>query len=150
MGTYVRHGNLGDIPWMLEQFKDFSEYMGNKKSLYDRDYAEKGIENFLNNGLVIIAESEAYGQIGFIVGAITPHLFNPEVKVLAELAWWVDPACRRKRASYLLFKKFVDWGKKNADWITFAMQVDTKIKDSTLEKFGFKQVEKSYLIEVGC
>lgn len=150
MKVYVRRGNLGDISWILEQLPRFQIFFGSQKSLFDIDSAEGIVQGWIENHLVFVAEKETVGQLGFIIGAITPHLFNPKVVVLTELLWWVDPQFRKTRAGYLLLKQFVEWGKENTDWITFSVQTITPIKETTLKKFGFRQIEACYLIEVGC
>lgn len=147
---YVRRGNLGDIPWIIEQLKEFQLFFGSKRSLYHSEHSITRLESFMENGLVFVAEKETIGRVGFIVGAITPHLFNPTLKVLAELLWWVDPIHRKSRAGYLLLKEFIDWGKKNVDWMTFSLQENTPVKEETLKRFGFRLLERAFLIEMGC
>ena len=138
---------MGDIPWMLGQLKDFSAFFGSAISLYDKEAAAHGLENLIETGLVLVAEKKDQEQVGFIIGAMTPHLFNPKVIVLAQLLWWVDPARRKSRAGYLLLREFIDWGKKNADWITFSLEENSPLNEQTLIKIGFRRTERSYLIE---
>ena len=148
--VYIRKGNLGDIPWMLEELEQLQLFFGSKKSLFHKGHAERRLEIFIERDLVLIAEKETHGQIGLLIGAITPHLFNPDIIVLAEMLWWVPPAYRKTRAGYLLLEEYVRWGKENVDWITFSLQHDTPVNESTLNRFGFRHVEEAYLIETGC
>ncbi len=150
MKVYIRAGTIGDIPWMLGQLKELQLFFGSKKSLYHEESAISGLKTIMKTGLVLVAEKESVGRIGLIIGAITPHLFNPNVIVLAELLWWVDPAYRATSAGYLLLSEFVSWGKENVDWITFSLQSITPVNESTIKRFGFRHIEACYLIEVGC
>lgn len=147
---YVRTGNLGDIPWILEELEEFQNWFGSKKPLFDKESAPKIVETWIEKHLVFIAEKDTVGQIGFIIGAITPHLFNPKLRMLAELLWWVDPLHRHTRAGHELLSEFVHWGRNNVDWITFSLQDITPVKETTLKRFGFRHLEHCYLIETGC
>ena len=148
MKVYVRPGNSGDMPWILEQLKEFSVFFGTKISLYDEPSAISGLTKLMDNGLVLIAE-QGDQHLGFIVGAITPHLFNPNILVLTEFLWWVEPAYRKGRAGYLLLKEFIQWGEKNADWIVFTIEEKSPLNEETILKQGFERMERSYLKEVG-
>ena len=149
MKVYVRPGNPGDMLWMLEQLKEFSVFFGTKISLYEESFAIEGLTKLMDNGLTLIAK-RGDQRLGFIVGAITPHLFNPNVLVITELLWWVDPKHRNGKAGYLLLQEFIKWGKNNVDWIIFSLQEKTQVNEETLLKQGFEKIERSYLIEVGC
>lgn len=150
MKVFVRRGKVEDVPWMMDQLREFQVFFGSKKALFSKEFGAEKLKWFINNGLVFVAEKETKGQIGLIIGAITPHLFNPNVLVLAGLFWWVDPNHRTTEAGHLLLREFVDWGKANVDWITFSLLDKTPVKESTLKRFGFRHLEACYLIEVGC
>lgn len=150
MKVYVRKGEMKDVPWMLKQLEAFSAFYGTRIPLFDYDSASRILPSFIEKGFVAVAERSEKDHIGLIVGAITPHLFNPKIKILAELLWWVDPAYRNTRAGYLLLKQFVSWGRKNVDWVTFSLEENSPVNEKTIIKQGFRKMEHSYLIEVGC
>lgn len=148
-GITIRPATEGDLDWLICQLKSFSSYFGTKKSLFgDEEFARAGMQTMLTSHLVLIAESVIDGPVGFIAGVVTPHLFNPQIRVLAETFWWVAESRRGSRASLLLLEEFIKWGKANADWVTFALEHRTPVKESSLIRRGFHLQEKSFLLEV--
>lgn len=148
--VYIRRGIAEDMPWMLDELQQLQVFFGSVKQMFHRKHSEDRLNVFLDHDLVLIAEKPSVGKIGLLIGVITPHIFNPEIKVLAEMLWWVTPVHRRTKAGYLLMKEYLRWGKENVDWITFSLQGNTPVKESTLNRFGFRHIEAAYLIEVGC
>jgi len=48
----------------------------------------------------------------------------------------------------MLLEEFTDWGKRNADWISFSLEDKSPVKDTTLTKRGFRLKERSFILEV--
>lgn len=149
MAMKVRRGSSTDMDWLVEQLRQFADFFGSKKSLFaDEAYVRSQLEVFMNSHLVLVAEREDLGRIGFIAGFVTPHMFNPAIKVLAEMFWWVDPLKRNTRAGLMLLEEFIAWGKSNVDWITFTLESKSPVNDRLLYKRGFKLQERSFILEV--
>jgi RimJ/RimL family protein N-acetyltransferase len=145
----VRGATPEDIDWLLSQLREFSNFFGTRRSLFgDDDYSQSAMLNMIQNHIVFIAEREDVGPIGFISGYIIPHPYNPEIRLLSETFWWVDEEYRGTRAGLMLLNQFTDWGKKNADWITFALEEKSPVKETCLTKRGFRLHERSFLLEV--
>lgn len=146
----VRRGNHEDIPGILKQLKSFSKFYTGKRSLYpsDPDYAVAGAKVIIDNHLVFVADHAEHGIVGLIAGFVTPHFFNPEIRVLAEMFWWVDIEFRNTSAGSRLFAEFLNWGKNNADWVTMVLEHNSPVREETLLKRGFKLQERSYIYEV--
>lgn len=144
----MRAATPDDLDWLVQQLRAFSKFYGTKRQLFgDESFVRSGMLTLIDKHLVIIAEKDMVGPVGFIAGLVTPHTFNPDVRVLCEYFWWVDEAHRGGRAGYLLFEAFLDWGRKNADWITFAVEEHSPLSEDVLVKRGFHLQEKSYLLE---
>lgn len=149
MGIYTRRAKTTDIDWLIDQLKQFSRHYGTKKDLLgDEEHARAGLKNTIENHLLLIAEKPEFGPVGLIAGIVTPHLYNPKIKILAELFWWVEPRHRRSAAGLLLLEDFISWGKENSDWITFGVMTNTPVKEEALLERGFALTERSYLLEV--
>ena len=151
MNIGIRPGRPEDIDWLLGQLKNFSDFFGTKLSLFgaDEDYSRFVIQSFMSEPhVLLIAEKEDVGPIGFVAGIVTPHLFNPAIKVLAESFWWVDEAHRGSRAGLMLLNDFIAWGKTRVDWITFALEEKSPVNEKALLKRGFRLQERSYLMEI--
>lgn len=149
MPLNIRRGEYKDIPWIVTQLKVFSPYYGTKKSLFgDEEYVAAGLKETMDKHLVLVADKN--GQlIGFIIGLVSNHLYNPSIRVLTQLLWWVDESKRFGRAGYMLLKEFVKWGKANCDWIAMGAIGQTQIKPTAFQRMGFKPFEITYLMEVG-
>lgn len=102
----------------------------------------------IENHLIFVAESSEAGRLGLIAGLVVPHVFNPKIQVLQEILWWVSEEYRGSRAGLLLLNEFVDWGKRNVDWIMFTLEKHSPVSDRPLIKRGFRSMETAYLLEV--
>jgi hypothetical protein len=149
MGITTRRAVVGDLDWLLSELEAFSRFFGSKHDLFeDSDYTRQAMIGMIENHLVVIAETEEAVPVGFIAGVIIQHFFNPRLKVLSETFWWVTESHRHSRAGLLLLREFVAWGESNCDWITFALETQSPVRDEALLKRGFKQIERNFLKEV--
>lgn len=149
----IRPAQAEDIPWLVGQLKVFSAFFGTKRPLFpDDEFAAKGLAMMMTNHLVLVAEmfhdELSAGPVGFIAGYVTPHPFNPTIRTLTETFWWVAEEYRWSRAGLKLLNAFVDWGRDNADWIMFALEEKSPVKEEVLLKRGFRLQERNYLCEV--
>lgn len=149
MTISVRRASSDDIDWLLSQLKLFSDFFGTKRALFpSEEHARPGVELMVASHLVLIADHPAIGPVGFIAGYVTPHPYNPSIRLLAESFWWVSEEHRGTRAGLLLLNEFVAWGKANADWVTFALEAKSPVTDRVLLDRGFVQQERTFLLEV--
>lgn len=143
----VRHAYLSDIDWLFDECKQFAGAYPSKYNLSENEaYGRQFLEAIIKDHLVLIGMKDGVRQ-GFIAGLVQPHHFNPNIKQLAELFWWVPEKYRMTGVGARLFLEFVAFGKSNCDVITMTMEKDTPISDAALEKRGFKLTEKAYLLE---
>lgn len=143
----IRNANQSDLEWIFEECVAFSRAYEAKFSLAgNRDYGIKFISNVIDNHLMLIAVKDGE-RAGFIAGLVTRHHFNPNIKQLAELFWWVPEKFRGSAVGGKLFLEFVAFGKQNCDCITMTVENHTPITDEALAKRGFKLTEKAYLME---
>lgn len=146
----IRPANLLDVPWLLEQLKQFDHFFNAKKSLFpdNPETATKILEGLITTQPFFVA-ADTVGRQGFIAGALAPHPYNPELIVLSELFWWVAPQFRGSTVGARLLKYFMCYGVENdVDWIVLTIEAGTPIEESSLERCGFKLHERSYLLEV--
>lgn len=151
MRINVRPATNDDIPWLIAQLKNFSEFYGTYYKLFgSEEFAQSFLDNLIKNHVVFVAESEAVGLVGLIAGYSVPHLYNREMKVLSELFWWVDETYRGSRAGAMLLRAFEDYGRANCDWIIMTLiENRSPVHESSLIKRGYHLHERSYLLEVG-
>lgn len=148
MSVKIRQANDTDIEWLSHQLKAFSDFNASKIPLYKKEYASEFINTMLKRDLCLVAYKDEDTRMGFISGMITNHIYNPEIKMLVEMFWWVDPSYRASRAGLMLLNYFTDIGKDYADWIVFTLEHHSPVNEKSLTKRGFKLRERSYLLEV--
>ena len=143
----IRRATVDDIDWLLSELKEFAKFFGTGISFYgDEMYSRQALENVLNDHVAFIAQHTEHGPIGFVVGLVTQHIFNPQVRVLTELFWWVTEKHRKSRAGLLLLEVFIKWGREHADLITIALEHQSPINENALIKRGFHLHERSYIL----
>jgi len=148
MPIQIRKGELEDIPWILEELKEFAIFYNTKKSLFpSEDLAAQKIGELIEGHVVYISEID-YMPSGFIIGLFTPHLFNPEINVLLELFWWVSEKYRGSKCGLLLLEEFIKFGEEHADWINFSLEEKSPVRDTVLLKRGFHLHEMNYMREI--
>lgn len=148
MGIVVRHAENEDAEWILSELQKFSKFFGSKKELFHSpDHSIPVLKDWIKNHLVLIAE-DGERKLGFISGLVHGHLYNPEIRVLTETFWWVPEEFRGTRAGAMLFSEFKSWGEKHVDWIMMTLEAASPVNEKSLEKRGFKLIEKQFLMEV--
>lgn len=148
MRLTVRQATTDDVPWLLGQLAQFDRFIGAKHSLFPSpDYAERMLTELLASQPFLVAVGED-GPVGFIAGALAPHPYNPAIRVLTELFWWVAEPYRRSRAGLLLLNAFVRIGEEQADWIFLSLEHASPVNETTLTRRGFRPFETTYLLEV--
>lgn len=143
----VRVAEERDIAWIVQETKDFARFYGSKRMVVDEEYAMKGFAQLMEDHVILVAESGTQ-LAGFIVGVLIAHPFNPSIRVLSEMLWWVARPFRASRAGYLLLKEYMRIGRERADWITMCSIVNSPINEVALERRGFRLMERNYLLEV--
>ena len=144
MSYEIKPYELSDIVWAVEVAAYNSitqdakrEELVNLKRWYElgKIIDEHGI------GFIAWKGEERVGMIGSL---IAPNIFNPEIRTSTILVWYVLPEHRKSRASLLLFKEMEKESLIAADEMTFSLQADNLIKESTLDRLGFKKAEVAF------
>jgi hypothetical protein len=151
----VRQARQDDVPWLLSQLRVFDQFFDTKRRLFpDEATATTVLLSLLAFHPFFVAdtgfrpEPERVERIGFIAGAIGPHPYNPALRVLSELFWWVDERYRGGRAGLALLDAFQAYGERNADWVIMTLEAKSPVNERSLTKRGFHLHERSYLWEV--
>lgn len=144
----VRSAVPEDMDWIIFQLRIFADRFGSKTSLIgDEDHWREGILGIIQQHLFLVAEDRNKTRAGFIAAIASPHMFNPKIRVLTEVFWWVSEPFRRGRAGYMLLKEYISWGKKNSDWISISSIPSSEINEGSLLRLGFRLQERNYLLE---
>jgi hypothetical protein len=147
LGIEIRLAVEDDYPWLLEQSKLFTEFYGTSKKLYS-DHMPKVIQDLVEKHITLVSQ-DGRNLTGLISGLYTTNFFNPDLKILAEVAWWVTPKYRNTRSGLMLLNEFVKMGKElEVDWITMSLEHHSPVNPKCLAKRGFKSQEHAFLMEV--
>lgn len=153
----VRQATSADTSYCLSLLKNFSKFYGLEKyAFYSDDIEDMTIKmsTIINHHVVYVSEhiNDDTGEIGPLVGVIggmlTPHFYNKNLTILTEMFWWVDEKHRKSRAGHDLIKTFIAAGKAHANLISFCLLEHSPIKASSIEVFGFKPIEKTFIMEI--
>lgn len=143
----VRQARTEDVPWLLKELAEFSKFYGTKNKLFgDQDYNTEYIEKVMDQHFILVSENDEE-LTGFIAGLLMLHPFNPKVKVLQELWWWVPEKFRGGRSGFKLFKDFCDFGDKYCDMTLFTLEDASPVSETMLTKRGFVKKEVTYVRE---
>lgn len=143
----IRRATKLDVDWLFACCVDFANFYGSKISLAGNPtYGKQFLTTLVEQHLVYVGLKDG-APAGFIAGFVTPHHFNPDIRQLAELLWWVPEQYRNSGVGMKLFEAFMEYGKANCDWITFTLEHNSPINDTFLVKRGFAMTEKAYLME---
>lgn len=145
----IRKAHLGDIDFLMTQFELSDDaYPAHHSLLADPEELKAKLIHTIENHVVLIG-MKYLRPIGYIVGFHTPHLYNSKLSQLSELLWWVIPEYRSSKIGSMLLKEFTKIGKGlGCKWIMLNLNKDTKIKPSSLSRYGYKPADRTYLMEV--
>lgn len=104
-------------------------YVLGSKMLYD------------GTGIIVLKDEEPIGALGSL---LVPNTFNPTIKTLVEIFWYVLPEHRNSRAGALLFKKFQELGNSLANESTLSLLPSSEVNITSLNKRGFNLEEYSF------
>lgn len=146
----VRRAELIDVPWLVDQLRDFADRYGTRRNLCPDDPSEAAaiVGQMVTDHVFFVAE-RAGEYLGCVAGYLVGHPFNPSIRLLAETFWLVPAAPLSGFAAVSLLDAFVAFGKEHADWITFGtVEGVTHAAARHFLRRGFRLHERSYLLEV--
>jgi len=99
----------------------------------------------ISKGVFLVAMKDGK-VVGIHSSYLSTCIFNPEIKILQQLLFYVVKG--HSKATYLLFNKFIDIGKDEANHINTMLTGHTNIKPESLKRYGFNELETLYRMEV--
>lgn len=155
----VRRANVLDLDWILDELRQFDQWANFRQSLFpaDRGVAYGKLSAMLDLGHpVLIAEDHATldqsgrgTPLGFIIGLIHEHFFNPDLRWATELFWWVSEQHRGTSAGAHLFIAFERWAETaGCHAIVMALEHESPIKPDSLVRRGYRPRESTFLKEL--
>lgn len=148
----IRRADMKDFDRIMELMINFAN-SSPLSAHHDPDYNDQYVRNLLahisKNGVIVVGEVDGNIQ-GMLIASINPDPWLPHVKVLREMAWWVEPVARNTTLGYKLLKKYIHYGEKlkSAGVIdAFTLTLMEISPEFDLEKRGWAKIEHNYMYE---
>lgn len=149
----IRHANKFDFPAIAAMLRRFKLNCPTDISInFDNETHVATVYAHIMAGRGLALVSEKDGKLtGMLIGMIDSLIWDPDTRVLREIAYWVDEEYRGSTAGYRLLAQFV----KEADELienkrinAYSMVKMTNSPDLKFEKFGFKKTEEVWVAGV--
>lgn len=140
----IRQANKYDKTEWIETIKQFGKEcpIPFYNDLQDEHLGKLFDLLIVGRGVILIEQGK-----GLIAGILQPTVWNPDVYMLHELAWYVKPEFRNGYTGYRLLKAYIEHGKKLKEDGTIKMFIIGKFESSPnvkYGKFGFTKLEESW------
>lgn len=137
--------SLKDIDWFVDVVvKSMVIDELKRPELFDRPTLYNLVKQSIDCGGSFIARNGDV-KVGGLGSVLVHHIFNPKIKVLVELAWYVSPEHRRGRAGLMLLKAFNKRAEECADESTLSLLASSQVNHSSLSKLGYSANEVGFL-----
>lgn len=146
----IRSATKWDIPQILDILRLFRLQcpVGFTSSFDNESYVNSLITSILA-GAGVLQVAEINGKIiGIIIGIIQPMIWDPDTKILNELAYYVIEEHRGSSAGLRLLKSYIEHAEKlkNEQRIhAYTMLLMANSPKLKLERYGFVPLETVYL-----
>lgn len=148
----IRHANKFDQPEIFRMLRSFRNETPIEEMKYcdDEEYISKLFHHIiLGGGIALVAETDKI--CGMIIGVKDANIWDPQIKILRELCYWVDVDARGTTAGYRLLKAYSDEAEKLRDQEKIKMYTMTKMTtspDIDFSRFGYKKTEEVWVAGV--
>jgi len=148
----IRHANKFDQQEIFRMLRSFRNETPIEEMKYcdNEEYISKMFRHILlGGGIALVAEDDKV--CGMIIGVKDINIWDPEIKILRELCYWVDTEYRGTTAGYRLLKEYSKEAEKLRDEQKIKMYTMTKMTtspDIDFSRFGYKKTEEVWVAGV--
>lgn len=148
----IRQANKFDLPHIIKMLKHFREQtpIDLIRLCDDEQYINKLYHHLLlGAGVILIAEMDQ--PIGMIIGIKDQNIWDPKLKILRELVYWVEPEYRGTSAGYRLIKEYNKQAQQLVDEGKIKLYTMTKMVNSPdldFSRFGYTKTEEVWVAGV--
>lgn len=149
----IRIANKFDAPQIIEMLKHFRSEtpIPEMNDCNDEEYISKLIRQLiLGMGIIYVAEKDSK-VVGMIIGVKGPSIWDQNLIMLREMAFWVEPEYRGSTAGYKLiiaYNKYAEQLKQNKQITTYTMTKMSTSPDLDFGRFGYKKAEEVWVAGV--
>lgn len=145
----IRQANKFDLPYIINMLRHFRDNapVDKIKECNNEKYITTLYTHILaGRGVAIVAE---YDQpFGMIVGYIDQNIWDPDIRVLRELCYWVEPEHRNTTAGYRLLKAYNKAAESLREEGRIHLYTMTKMVNSPdldFSRFGYTKTEEVWV-----
>lgn len=145
----IRTATKFDIPYIVEMLRHYRDVTpwDILKECDNEEYIVKLLTQiFAGMGVIFLAEKDNK-IIGMLIAAKTPNIWDPNLYIMNELAYWVEPEHRGSTAGYRLIKqytKYCDEMKQHNKIKGYTISKMSNSPDLDYSKFGFNKLEEMW------
>jgi len=144
----IRPAEVRDMPIVSVLAREFFEASGyGSIAEFDPETIMDRFLTALDEGLCFVAET-GNEVIGFVIGASCPSIFNRNIRMGVELAWWVKPEHRNSPASIKLLKAIENQAKKSGikTWSMVCLEgMEPEKVESMYLRLGYHRAERKFM-----
>ena len=148
----IRLANKFDLPYILDMLRNFREQtpIEEMRNCDNEEYVNKVFHHIiLGGGVALVAEEQQ--PIGMIIGIKDQSIWDPDIKILRELVYWVEPEARGSSAGYRLIKEYNKQAEEMRENDQIKMYTMTKMVNSPdldFSRFGYQKTEEVWVAGV--
>ena len=148
----IRLANKFDLPYILDMLRNFREQtpIEEMRNCDNEEYVNKVFHHIiLGGGVALVAEEQQ--PIGMIIGIKDQSIWDPDIKILRELVYWVEPEARGSSAGYRLIKEYNKRAEEMRENDQIKMYTMTKMVNSPdldFSRFGYQKTEEVWVAGV--
>ena len=145
----IRQANKFDLSAVVEMLRNFRNNtpIEMMRECNNEEYISKLFHHIiLGGGVALLAEDK--NTAGMIIGVKDQNVWDPNLKVLRELVYWVEPQYRGSSAGYKLLLQYNKLAQELIDENKISMYTMTKMVNSPdldFTKFGYKKAEEVWV-----
>ena len=148
----VRPATQADDDAIIDILKQFAEEQpfGKLKiqaSAYNDHHVRKILSAIRTGGLCLLA-CEKEQIVGVFMSAVATDIWLPNMRIMNEIVWWVNPEWRDSSAGLRLLKEYTKIGEQmveKGDISTFTLTLLENSPKINIQKRGWSPVETNYV-----
>jgi N-acetylglutamate synthase-like GNAT family acetyltransferase len=147
----IRQANVYDteaIMVMLNHYREASPLLFHKDSTEDRA-REILAHVFAGRGVIFLYEQDNK-LVGMLLAIKSPNIWDKDVLVMNELAYWIEPDYRGGRGGYRLIKsyqQYCDELKTTNEIQAYTISKMSTSPDLKYDRFGFTKIEEMWGVQ---
>ena len=148
---FALNADIPDLVYWGEKFWELTWFRQKLQQEYDGQSVDILLQGLINHdtGFVLVVEDEEKKVRGFALIVISPFVFNLNLKIAGELAWYVDPDYRGHRAGLDLLKKAELIARsRGCRYLTMISMNHSMNVGPLYEKAGYSPAETTYIKEL--